>query len=361
MRASTRAATELWEPPVRRRTPSNSNLLAVDEVAGELEGGEPFGPYLVYEQLGTGGMATVHRAEKRALGGFRKVVALKRLTPRAARMPDFVESFEQEARLASKLCHPNIARAFDHGVIDGTHFIAMELVAGPTLKQTMVQSRSAAGAIPAPIVIEIMAQLCDALAHAHSFGVIHRDVSPANVIVAAGGVVKLIDFGLAKVPRSRLRTEDGIIKGKFAYLAPEYTEGRLDHRVDLFSAGVVAHELLTGRPLFEAASNQEVIRNVRLAPIRPPSAWNPHVSRELDDIVMTALRRDPEARWQNAGAMATALRANAREHRQTADSRDVHAWVEWAFTREPRRDTTNISRMVDALWVEHLEELARSA
>jgi len=323
MRASTANLRTRAVRPQRARAASNDNLAY-----------DVFGDYIILDELGKGGMATVHLAQQ--VGGARKV-ALKRLSRQAARSRNLVDAFIAEARLASKLSHPNIARAFDHGMIDDTYFIAMELVAGPTLEQIIVQSRSAAGAIPMPITIEIAAQLCDALAHAHTYRVIHRDVSPVNVIVSAGGVVKLIDFGLAKSPLSRATTERGVIKGKLAYVAPEYTHGQLDHRVDLFAAGIIVHELLTGQRLFHAATDVDTIRNVRGAPITPPSRWNPAIPRELDDIVMTALHRDPAQRWQNAGAFAFALRALADEVGARVDGRMLHGWVEWAFTCERRR------------------------
>lgn len=323
MRATSHAA-DVHTPAQRPRRPASNEHRAPREL---------FGDYVLIEELGKGGMATVHLAHQ--VGSSRKV-ALKRLSRRAARSPDLIEAFLAEAQLASKLNHPNIARALDHGVIDGTHFIAMELVAGPTVEQIIVQSRSIAVPIPVPITIEIAAQLCDALVHAHGYRVIHRDVSPVNVIVSAGGIVKLIDFGLAKSPLSRASTERGVIKGKLAYVAPEYTQGQLDHRVDMFAVGILMHELLTGQRLFHAATDVDTIRNVRAAPITPPSAWNPSIPRDLDAIVLTALHRDPAQRWQNASACAFALRALAEEIGGRIDGRTLHGWVEWAFTCKAR-------------------------
>jgi serine/threonine protein kinase len=317
---------------------------------------ETFGPYLIYEQLGEGGMAKVHRAELVCAEGVRKTVALKRMKTALSEDATFVDAFVREAQLASRLRHPNIAQAFELGKIAGTYFISMELVAGPTLAQIMRQSQHAAGAVPLPIVLEILIQLLDALEHVHDLRdeggkplqLVHRDVSPANVIVARTGTAKLIDFGIAKHRSARMATEAGVIKGKHAYLAPEYTYGRLDHRADLFALGVVAHELLTGRRLFVAETEIDSIRAVRERHIHPPSRFNPAVPHDLDAIIMTALQRDPERRWQNAGAMRAALVALVRELGAAVKGREIHDWIEWAFT-QPDRRTTPVGQMLAGL------------
>ena len=310
---------------------------------------EHFGPYTVHEALGEGGMATVHRAERDGWErrGQRAPIALKRLFAELSDDSQFVEGFLQEARLAKLLDHPNIARSYEHGKIDGQYFMAMEYVPGPTLRAVMIQSRTAAGAMPVRIVVEILMQLCDALAHAHelrdekgrSLGLVHRDVTPANIILSTAGVVKLIDFGIAKAAYSRVQTQAGFIKGKVSYVAPEYTHGRLDHRADLFAVGVIAHEMLTGRRLFDGQSQGSVVGKVRDLPIHPPSHHDRQIPRDLDDIVMLALQRDPDKRWQNAEAIRHALANVARQLGAPVTGKELHAWVEWAFTREPWRDS----------------------
>ncbi|MCW5803590.1 MAG: protein kinase [Deltaproteobacteria bacterium] len=312
-----------------------------------------FGAYVVGELLGAGGMATVHRAEDRAR---RRVVALKRLLPSLSEDPEIVRSFVGEARLAMELHHPNIAETYDAGIIDGTHYIAMELVSGPTLAQIVRQIAAArVGAIPMGIVLAMIAQVCDGLDHAHNLtdasgaplGLVHRDVSPVNLIVSNKGIVKLIDFGIVKVRNSDVHTAAGTIKGKFAYLAPETMGGGpIDHRADLFGLGVIAHELLAGRRLFHAGTDLATIHNITELPIQPPSRWSPEVTRDIDDIVLTALQRDPAARWQSGRAMRAAI-ANAMDHlKLTTGPAEVLAWVEWAFTQLPRREVTGL---VDAL------------
>jgi len=315
-----------------------------------------FATYLVYELLGKGGMATVHRAESQSARGFRKRVALKRLLPHLLDEPEVVESFAREAKLAAHLRHANIAQTYDLGICDGTYFIAMELVPGPTLRQVVRQCEDAAGAIPIPHTIEILIQLCEALDYAHNLadekgvplGIVHRDVSPANIIVSGSGTVKLIDFGLAKVTASR-GTKAGILKGKLGYMAPEYTLGQLDHRADLFAVGVIAHELLTGKRLFDHHNDYEIINMLREMPIQPPSRRNSSVQPTLDDIVMTALSRDPGSRWQSAAALRAALINNARELGLQSSREKLAQWTEWAFTQQPRRDVSGLSQVIQML------------
>jgi serine/threonine-protein kinase len=301
-------------------------------------------------------MATVNRAEMRGLAGFRKIVALKRLHPHVAKDPAMVESFVHEARLASHLHHPNIAQTYDLGKVDKTYFIAMEYVAGPTLTQLLKQSAAAAGPVPIPVALAILGQICDALEYAHNlcdehgkpFGIIHRDVSPSNIIISSTGVVKLIDFGIAKAAGSE-NTKTGYVKGKFAYMAPEYLQGQLDLRADLFGLGVIAHELLTGRMLFHAKTDYDTIQRLRDMPIQPPSRWNPDIPRDLDDIVLTALQRNPELRWQSAAAMRTAITNVVQAFGGPVTNQRVLEWVEWAFKREPPEVTSSLGRAIEAL------------
>ena len=301
-------------------------------------------------------MAQVNRAEMQGLAGFRKQVALKRLHPHVAGDPSMVQAFVHEARLASHLRHPNVAQVYDLGMEDGTYFIAMEYIPGPTLVQLLRQSTSAAGPVPIPIALAILGQICDALDYAHNLcddkgrplGIIHRDVSPSNIIVSNTGVVKLIDFGIAKAAGSD-KTQTGLIKGKFAYMAPEYIRGQLDLRADLFGLGVIAHELLTGRRLFQAKNDFDTIVRLREMPIQPPSRWSPDVTRDVDDIVLTALQRDPELRWQSAAAMRTAIGNATQALGGTVTNQQVLEWVEWAFEQQPRKEDTALVRVIDAL------------
>jgi serine/threonine protein kinase len=264
--------------PLARVKLARTRLLSIAETAPFRKkdtgpGAERFGPYVIHERLGEGGMAYVDRAEMIGRDGFRKAVALKRMRTEWTDDQDFIQAFIHEANLASRLSHPNIAQAYELGKIEGTYFIAMELVPGATLAQIIQQSRVAAGPIPQPIALEILIQLCDALDHAHELcdasgrpvDLVHRDITPSNVIVSSNGLAKLIDFGIAKARSARRSTQAGIIKGKHAYVAPEYTYGRLDRRADIWGLGVIAHELLTGRSATSAANRSHRPRSSRAA------------------------------------------------------------------------------------------------
>ncbi len=300
---------------------------------------EEFGPYLVYEQLGVGGMATVHRAETTGLAGFRRPVALKRMLPHVAANDDLVRSFVREARLASHLRHANVAQTYDLGKVDDIYFIAMELVVGRTLRDILRLCAKQALQIPISIALNILIQVCDALDYAHNLtddtgtelGIIHRDVSPSNVIVAEGGVVKLIDFGIAKASAAGMQTMSGTIKGKFGYMAPEYLGGTLDARADLFALGIIAHELLTGRPLFQGRDDMDTLNRVKSMAIAPPSHTTPEIPMEIDAIVMTALERDPDVRWQRAAAMRVALTTEVKRLGFTILDSEVARWADRIF------------------------------
>jgi serine/threonine protein kinase len=263
--------------------------------------------------------------------------------------------FIDEARLARYLKHPNIAQVYEFGRLEGTYFIAFELVKGPTVQQLARHCAEHVGYIPVPIVLEIGMQLCEALYHAHNMvdeenlplGIVHRDVSPQNLIVSTVGFVKLIDFGLAKAKQSSAESHSGILKGKPSYIAPEYLDGQLDVRCDIWAAGVVLHELLTGKRMFEAADPVQMVAAVRSKEIRPPSRHRPEVNDALDDVIMTALERDPTKRWQNAASLRAALATQAKEFPVVTKSQLV-AWVEWAFKQKKlTREDSGVAAFAD--------------
>jgi serine/threonine-protein kinase len=303
---------------------------------------EVFGSYNVYERLGSGGMATVHRAQHAQTSGT--PIALKRLLPQLSAIPEFVQAFLAEAKLARHLRHTNVAQTYDFGKVDDTYFIAMELVRGPTLSEVIASGKP----VPIPIALSLIVQLLDALEYAHDLrdpegqplGIIHRDITPSNLIVSTTGIAKLIDFGIAKATSSEVRTKTGFIKGKFAYVAPEYIAGRIDSRVDLFAAGIVAHELLAGRKLFQVENDFETLDRVRSMPIEPPSKWNADVPPALDEITLIALARDPDRRWQKASAMRNAF---AQVAPKLPTSQQVADWLAQTMSPAPRSDASAVS------------------
>ena len=324
-----------------------------------------FGRYTLHEALGAGGMASVHLAEWEPPDGKPKRVALKRLFPHIASNPELVAMFIDEARLARYLKHPNIARVHEFGRISGEYYIAFEFVQGPTVQQVARHCDRHVGYIPIPIVLEIGIQVCDALRHAHGLtdeeglplGIVHRDVSPQNLIVSNSGFVKLIDFGLAKAKQSSVESQSGIIKGKLHYTAPEYLDGRLDQRCDLWAVGVVLHELLTGNRLFDAQDSFSMVDLVRNKPIPPASRSRAEVTSALDDILFTALERNPAKRWQNASSFRSALVAHAREYPPLTRSQLV-AWVEWAFAqKQKQREDSGLSALHEIIESAQIESV----
>ncbi len=312
---------------------------------------ERFGEYLVYEQLGRGGMATVHRAERPQKNGPPKQVALKRLIPTTQR--DLVALFVDEGRLLKHLDHPNIAATYESGKLFGTHFIAMEYVPGPTLKQLVARCGSTVGAVPEPITVNIAAQLTAALDYAHNkadpngkpLGIIHRDITPANIILSDAGVVKLIDFGLAKAALGTEETAQGMIKGKYGYVAPEYLGGSIDHRADLWAVGIIMYELLTSRRLFDGQDAFDTMMRIRSLPIPRPSRANPRITPALDLVVMRALDRDPSQRWQSAAEMRAALEEVTASSEFRIERSHVAEWVSWVSSLPPGAEASGMAHL----------------
>ena len=305
---------------------------------------EQFGPYSVYERLGVGGMATVHRALERGIEGFERYVALKRLLPHLAEDASFIKSFVREAKLASALTHVNIVQIYELGRVGTEYFISMEYIDGRDIRRILRHARRVTGPPPINITVGMLMQLCDALDYAHTktddqgqpMLLVHRDVSPSNVLVTSQGHLKVIDFGIAKAQSSQLRTQTGRVKGKLAYMAPEAVSGSkdLDARSDLWAVGVIASELLTARPLFASRNEYQTLLKVQRGDIMPPSTFNQACPPELDAIVAKALERDPDARYASAAEMREDLTALRYRKGLATGYRDIANWIEWAFSIE---------------------------
>lgn len=291
-----------------RRLAGEAVVTAAAEPAGA---GDRFGAFQVHERLGQGGMATVHRATCE-LGGGGREVALKRLHGHLTGCDRNVERLVIEGALMAQLDHPNIVRLVRRGWVGDVAYLAMERVVGPSLRDLMRDDQRRGVRLPLAAVVVVLDQLLAALDHAHErvldgrlAGVIHRDVSPANVLVALTGQVTLIDFGIA---RARDDDETGAyVQGTPAYLAPEGQAGQVDPRGDLFAVGVIGHELLTGLPLFAGASDLDTLRRIHELDIPPPSRLDPSVPLELDAVIMGALARPLDRRWSSAKAMRRLL------------------------------------------------------
>ncbi|EYF03000.1 serine/threonine protein kinase [Chondromyces apiculatus DSM 436] len=265
--------------------------------------------YRVIKRLASGGMAEVFVAESAGIEGFKKRVAIKRVLPHLSKKDQFVAMFLDEARLSAQLSHSNVVSVFDIGVGDGAYFIVMEYVDGADLRNVNEHRKKLGKTIPVEAAVFICAKICQGLAYAHEvttpdgvpLQIVHRDITPANVLMTKHGEVKIVDFGLAKATSQLAKSDPGIIKGKFGYLAPETVlESGVDHRVDIFAVGIMLWELLAGRRLFQGDTDFATVRLVRDAVIPPLSKINGDVPPELDALLGKTLAKDPSQRYSSA-------------------------------------------------------------
>jgi TonB family protein len=304
-------ASVTMDPAVTQRIP-----VFADE--GSDQPGERFGQYTLLERIAVGGMAEVWKARMRGVEGFQKTVAIKRILPHMTNNAEFVGMFIDEAKLAAQLTHPNIVHIYDLGKLGRDYYIAMEYVDGKDLRSLLNAGRRKGMPLPLGLSLLIAARLASALDYAHrkrdfedqEMGLVHRDVSPQNVLLTYEGDVKLCDFGIAKAVSKASQTQMGALKGKLQYMSPEQAWGRpVDSRSDLFSLGSVLFEMVTGERLFTGESEISVLESVRQGLTRRPSQVDPAVPREVDEIVARALGIDPKDRFQSAGEMKQRLEA----------------------------------------------------
>jgi TonB family protein len=304
-------ASVALDPAVTQRIP-----VFADE--GSDQPGERFGQYTLLERIAVGGMAEVWKARMRGVEGFQKTVAIKRILPHMTDNAEFVGMFIDEAKLAAQLTHPNIVHIYDLGKLGRDYYIAMEYVDGRDLRSLLNAGRRKGMPLPLGLSLLIAARVASALDYAHrkrdfedqELGLVHRDVSPQNVLLTGDGDVKLCDFGIAKAVSKASQTQMGALKGKLQYMSPEQAWGRpVDSRSDLFSLGSVLFEMVTGERLFTGESEISVLESVRQGHTRRPSQVDPTVPREVDEIVARALGIDPKDRFQSAGEMKQRLEA----------------------------------------------------
>src|SRR5689334_25249282 len=274
------------------------------------------GRYRIIRRLGTGGMANVYLAEDQELG---RRVAIKILDNRHAADDSFIERFRREAKNAAGLSHPNIVSIYDRGEAEGTYYIAMEYLSGRSLKELIVSR----GPTPVRIAIDYTRQILAALGYAHRHGLVHRDIKPHNVVVDADGRLKVTDFGIARSGASQM-TEVGSIIGTAQYLSPEQAKGApVDQRSDLYSVGIVLYEMLTGKVPFTGESPVEIAMKHLSDTPRPPSLLRPDIPPDLDMVVLRALAKNPEDRFQTAEEMDAELERVAAGVGVTAETADA--------------------------------------
>ena len=284
--------------------------LAVDAAQAD------FGKYQLLRKLAQGGMAEIFLATQRGIQGFEKLVVLKRVLPDLSASDDFVTMFLDEARIAARLDHPNIVRIYDLGEVKGQYFIAMEYIAGEDLASVIQQCKRMKLPVPVEFAVEAVLGAAEALHFAHDLeddqgnklNLVHRDVSPSNIVYTWQGGVKLVDFGIARAESNVSKTESGHVKGKIQYLSPEQVRTEpIDGRSDIFALGIVLFELLTQKRLFQRDNTLQTMNAILKAEVPPPTSVRPDIPPELEAIVMKALHGDREQRYQAAGELAAEL------------------------------------------------------
>lgn len=281
---------------------------------------QTFGKYQILERIATGGMAEIYKARLEGIGGFQRTFAIKRVLPHLSQNAEYVAMLVDEAKVAGLLSHANIVQILDLGQVEGVWYIAMEYVHGPDLGTALARCRSKGIELPLPHTCFIAIELLKGLEYAHNrqvmrggrqvpLNIIHRDVSPPNILLSTQGEVKLTDFGIARASLKAMETASGVIKGRYDYMSPEQASGSrdLDHRSDLFSVGVVLYEMLTGVHPFRTESELTTAERIRVGSYRPASEVNPGVPFPLETIVDRALRADPSERYPTATAFKDAL------------------------------------------------------
>ena len=295
------------------------------------------GPYELIQRIATGGMAEVYLARRAGPHGFQKVVAVKRILPQLAQDSDFVAMFIDEARVCARLAHPNIVQVFDFGEHDGELYMAMEYVDGTTAAR-LVRAAAARGEdVPLEAALYIALSVLRGLDYAHNardddgrpLDLVHRDVSPGNVLIDRSGAVKLTDFGIARAAEIERRTDAGQLKGKLGYMSPEQVVGKeLDARSDLFTAAIVLAELVMLRPLFSGPSEIDVLMRIRDADLQVIDRAGSRVPDDVQTILIRALARDRVLRYPNAAAFAEALEEVLRRRRLQVGPGKLAAWIE---------------------------------
>src|SRR4051812_18965687 len=318
--------------------------------------------YRITDKIDAGGMAEVYRGiAESAVGGLKKSVAIKRILPNLTKNKKFVSMFLDEARVSMHLQHANIVGVFDIGMADTAYFIVMEYVEGANLKTIIESLRRQGQRMSVAHTLYILMEVCKGLQYAHDvtdpengreLGIVHRDISPPNILVSKRGEVKLVDFGLAKATSQLETTDPGVVKGKFSYLSPEAASGKdVDRRADLFAVGILMYELLTGKRLFFGETDYQTVELVRQAKVPPIAAQNPDVTPELEQVVRKALARDVNQRFQSAGDLQDALAQYLFSQRLKVTSRDIEQLVQGCLREKQRSQpkAAPVGNLIDTL------------
>ena len=334
------------ETPAPKRTETfGTQRVAIPPTLRSRPSTTEFGQYTLLERIAVGGMAEVWKARMKGVEGFQKTVAIKKILPHLTDSSDFVSMFVDEAKLAAQLTHNNIIHIYDLGKIGDDYFIAMEFVDGRDLRTILNTAREKSQALPLGLSLLVASRLASALDYAHRMkdfegrplGLVHRDVSPQNVLISFEGDIKLCDFGIVKAVSKASKTQMGALKGKLQYMSPEQAWGRpVDARSDIFSLGSLLFEMLTGRRLFAGESEMSVLDAVREGRIQAPRDLDPRLPLEVNALVLRALAKEPGDRFESAGAMQREVDAILGSLKPAPSAHEISAYMRRLFGVEGR-------------------------
>ena len=316
----------------------------------------PFGRHLLLERINVGGMAEVFRAKSFGVEGFERIVAVKRILPQMAEDEEFIKMFIDEARIASQLTHQSIVQIYELGKHEDQYFISMEYIAGRDLRLMLDRFKRQRKLMAPQMACHLISRVAEALEYAHRkksptgkpLKIIHRDVSPQNVIISYEGEVKLCDFGIAKAVTQSTRTQAGVLKGKFAYMSPEQVRGQsIDHRSDLFALGVIFFEMLTGERLFLGESDFSTLEAVRSARIPSPSRYNETLPKALEKIVMKMLAKDRRRRYQWASEIHADLHQFLAQSGQSYHAQHLRQFVQETYARDIELENSKLESFME--------------
>ncbi len=336
----------LEAPAIPAPVPIPPSVRPASGVPGEARVLEEYGNYYLLEKIAVGGMAELFKAQQRGVQGFQKIVAIKRILPHFSDNEDFVTMFIDEAKLAAQLTHPNIAQIFDLGKAGSSYYIAMEYVNGRDLRTLLKRVREYGMPFPEQVAAFVVMKVAAALDYAHrkrgfddrELKLVHRDISPQNILLSTEGAVKLVDFGIAKAASKASHTVAGALKGKLLYMSPEQATGQpLDNRSDLYSLGLVLFELVTGERCFQADSELGVLEKVRLGRVADLQTLKPSIPKEMATIVNRALQKNVEHRYPSARFLERDLREFLQRQGTPITEHDVAEYVDALLTGPPDR------------------------
>jgi predicted Ser/Thr protein kinase len=309
------------------------------KISQDIKSMQRIGPYLLQQKIARGGMAELFLADYVRRDGFRRKVAIKRILPHLAGNKDFIKMFTREARLAALLQHPNIVQIFDYGKIENAYFIAMEFIDGKNLGEILAAMNQG---LTVEKAVFIILEICKGLDYSHTkrddkgkaFNIVHRDISPQNMLISYQGEVKISDFGISKASSEPSFTQAGVIKGKLAYLSPEQALGEsINQQADIYALGLVFYETLTGKRVYKFSSDVEAIRTIPKKDIDPLIKSMPDLPEEVNRIVMKCLEKDKDRRYQNASALYNDLLACKKELKITFDTADLADFMRKNFKK----------------------------